>query len=53
MTLEQPVLIISKDQVQALRERLADPAQLGAGITEVRRMLRIKSKLLMDSCTAC
>gem|GEM_PF-2555720 len=53
MTMEPPVLIISKDQVDALRSRLSDPAELKSCTAEVRRMLRIKSKLLMDSCTAC
>lgn len=53
MVTEELPLIISKDQVQALRARLVDPAQLRSCTAEVKRMLRIKSKLLMDSCTAC
>lgn len=51
--MEQTLLIISKDQVQALRDRLSDPAELKGCIAEVRHMLRIKAKILLDSCTAC
>ena len=39
------ILIISKEQVNRLVEKLGDPSSLESGISEVRRMLDIKSTL--------
>jgi hypothetical protein len=40
------VLIISRQQVEELIEKLADPARFGESKTELEKMLEIKSALL-------
>ncbi|MDY6912306.1 MAG: hypothetical protein SVM79_08130 [Chloroflexota bacterium] len=53
--MEDEMLIISKTQVEVLRNRLADPGGLESGLREVRRMIEIKSTLLWraDLASCC
>jgi len=44
--MEENVLIISKEQVKALSDRLRDSNEIDSCIEEVKRMLDIKSTLL-------
>ena len=44
--MEQEILTISKDQVNALIDRLGDSSEIDPCISEVKRMLGIKSALL-------
>ena len=39
------ILVISKEQVRTVRDRLSDPAQIPSCIEEVRKMIEIKSVL--------
>lgn len=39
------ILLIGKEQVRSLRERMLDPTELTSCIDEVRRMIEIKSAL--------
>ena len=49
--MEQEMLIISKQQVNSLIERLEDSIAIDACIEEIRRMLEIKSALLWRADT--
>lgn len=53
--MEHTMLIISKDQVRALIEKLNDSSRIDSGIEEVKRMLEIKSALLWraDAGSCC
>ena len=43
--MQSEILIISKEQVCSLRDRLRDPEKLSSCINEVRKMIEIKSVL--------
>ncbi|MFA4837711.1 MAG: hypothetical protein WC749_16800 [Dehalococcoidia bacterium] len=47
------MLVISKEQVESLRDRLKNSGELGSCIEEVKRMLEIKSTLLWRADAAC
>ena len=43
--MENDILIIGKEQVQSLIDRLSDPGQFDSCTEEINRMLKIKSTL--------